>query len=223
MKRWLASYLVVPGAHVRIGDFHYQAELYDVFHMSWQSRIGHMICTPVVVLGALLALDAAPFSIAGALFEGVPVGGVVLAAGLAAYFFGLDAFVGLTTTPVVAALLAASVALSRALGEHTLVVGIGLMVVGAVFQAGSHLFEDVPPPWGAPRTWRPLREVLREATLSKLAGLCGLTLVSFALEWWASFRILGLQVNFLAMRAGLRPDLAKLLERRRSEILAGEE
>ena len=223
MKRWLASYLVVPGAHVRIGDFHYQAELYDVFHMSWGSRLGHMISTPFVILGALLALDAIPLSITGiALLDGVPLGGVVLAAGLSAYFFGLDAFIGLTTTPVVAALLVASTLLARVLGDHTLAVGLGLMAAFAVLQAGSHLFEDVPPPWGAPRTWRPLRDVLREATPRMVFGLLGLTLVSFALEWWASFRILGLQVNFLAMRAGLRPDLAKLLERRRSEILAGE-
>jgi uncharacterized membrane protein YGL010W len=224
MKAWLASYLVIPGAHVRIGDFQFQAELYDVFHLSWVSRLGHMICTPIVLLGAMLSLGVVPFVVAGGgPVDGIPVASLVLAVGLSAYFFGLDALIGLLTTPIVIALLAASIALSRALGDHALITGVAMMAGGAVVQAGSHLFEDVPPPWGAPRTWRPLREVMREATMRKLAGLAGLTLVSFVLEWWASFRILGLQMNFLAMRAGLRPGLVALLERRRTEILAGNE
>jgi uncharacterized membrane protein YGL010W len=224
MNSWLARYLVVPGAHVRIGDFHYQAELYDVFHMTWASRIGHMVCTPIVLLGALTALAAVPVTITGVgVLDGVPVAGVVLAAGLAAYFFGLDALTGVATTPIVAGLLAASIALARALGDHAATVGAALMIGAAILQAGSHLFEDVPPPWGAPRTWRPLGEVLRGATPGKLLGLMALTLVSFVLEWWASFRILGLQVNFVAMRLGLRPGLVALLHRRRAEILAGAE
>jgi uncharacterized membrane protein YGL010W len=222
MKQILARYLVVPGAHVRIGDFQYQAELYDVFHMHWGSRLGHMLCTPIVVLGAFLALAVIPLEIAGPGIEAAPVASVVLAAGLCAYFFGLDAVIGLATTPVVALLLAAAIATGRALGDDAVLLGVALMVLGAVGQAGSHLFEDLPPPWGAERTWRPLREVLGKATLGTLLGLAALTLVSFALEWWASFRILGLQVNFFLMRAGLRPDLTKLLERRRAQILSGD-
>jgi uncharacterized membrane protein YGL010W len=222
MSTWLARYLVVPGAHVRIGDFHYQAELYDVFHMHWGSRLGHMVCTPIVVLGALTSLAALPLVITGlGALEGVPVASVVFAAGLAAYFFGLDALTGLVTTPIVAALLAVAVLVARASGAHVAWVGLAPMAIGAVAQAGSHLFEDLPPPWGAERTWKPLREVLRVLTPRMALGLATLVLVSFALEWWASFRILGLQMNFLAMSAGLRPDLVAQLERRRVEILAG--
>lgn len=224
MREWLTRYLIVPGAHVRIGDFEYQAELYEVFHQTWPSRLGHMVCTPVVLLGALLCLDAVPLFIAGGGgLDGTPVCGVVLAGGLAAYFFGLDAIVGLVSTPVVALLLAASVLLSRSLGEDTLLTGVVLMTMGAILQAASHAFEDLPPPWGSPRGWRPMSAMLREASPRTLAAFGVLILVSFALEWWASFRILGLQLNFLLMRAGLRPDLERHLARRASEILEGAE
>jgi hypothetical protein len=213
---WLTRYLIVPEAHVRIGDFHFQAELYDVFHRRWGSRLGHLLCTPVVVTGAFLALSAIPLTLPG----GLPVGALLLAVGMVAFFFFLDRFVGLLATPVVAGLFAASIALARLLDGRAFAAGALAMAAGAVAQAVSHLFEEVPPPWSGHRSWRPLGEVLRAATARTVLGLAGLTLMSFLLEWWASFRILGLQLNFLAMQTGLRPALTKRLERRRAAILA---
>ena len=197
---WLAHLLIVPSAHVRVGDFDFQAATYEEFHRHWGTRILHMVCTPLVLLGALVLANAIPLQIAEI---HVPLGGVVLATGLGAYFVGFDAVVGLVSIPVVGILLAASVALSRALGDHAAWLGLLLTVAAAMAQTGSHLFEDVPPPWSGPRP-RPLRAVMREATPRLLLGLVVLTLVSFGLEWWASFRVLGLQLNFWMTRLGWR-------------------
>jgi uncharacterized membrane protein YGL010W len=209
---WLAHLLIVPGAHVRVGDFDFQAATYEEFHVDWRTRVLHMACTPIVLVGALVALGAVPIDIALGSWGEVPACTVVLATGLAAYFVGLDAIVGVVAIPIVAGLLAASIAIGRALGDHALVVGALASIGAAIVQAGSHLFEPVPPPWSG-STPRPLRAVLREATPRLLLGLLALTLVSFALEWWASFRVLGLQINFVLMRAGLRPALRARLER----------
>lgn len=210
---WLDHILIVPGAHVRIGDFDFQAEMYEEFHRHWGSRILHMLCTPLVLVGAMLVLTAIPFEIAAGPDLHVAAGSVILATGLAAYFVGLDAFVGVVAIPIVAALLALSVVLAQALGDHAVHVGALVTFLAAVVQAGSHLFEPLPPPWSG-ATPRPLRAVLREATPRLVAGLGMLVLVSFVLEWWASFRVLGLQINFVLMRLGLRPALRARLERR---------
>lgn len=211
---WLEHLLIVPAAHVRVGDFEFQAATYEEFHRHWGTRVLHMVCTPMVLIGALVLLNALPLGISlGEVPMHVPLGGVVLAAGLAAYFVGLDALVGLIAIPVVALLLVASIALSHALGDHALLVGAVMSAGGAVVQAASHLFEDVPPPWSGPRP-RPLRLVLRDATPRLLLGLGMLTLVSFALEWWASFRVLGMQLNFVVMRLGFRRTLRERLQPR---------
>lgn len=200
---WLEHLLIVPSAHVRVGDFDFQAATYEEFHQHWGTRILHMLCTPLVLLGALLLLNQIPLEIAQL---DVPVGGVVLATGLAAYFVGLDALVGVVAIPLVAALLALSVSLTHALGGSAAWIGAAMTIGAAMVQAGSHLFEDVPPPWSGAAP-RPFRAVVRDASPRLLLGLVGLTLVSFALEWWASFRVLGLQLNFVLMKLGLRPGL----------------
>jgi hypothetical protein len=209
-RGWLEHLLIVPGAHVRVGDFDFQAAMYEQFHQRWGCRILHALCTPLVLVGAMLALGAIPLEVTGV---HVPVGPVVLATGLAAYFVGLDALIGVVAIPVVAALLAASVALGHALGGHAPWVGFAMTSLAAMVQAGSHLFEDVPPPWSGTHP-RPFREVLRDATPRVLAGLAMLTLVSFVLEWWASFRVLGMQINFALMQLGLRRELRERLEAR---------
>lgn len=212
---WLEHLLIVPGAHVRLGDFEFQASTYEEFHRHGATRVLHMLCTPTVLVGALVLLNALPLGISlGDVPMHVPLGGVVLAAGLAAYFVGLDALVGLVAIPVVSGLLALSIALSHVLGDRAVLVGALMTCGGAIVQASSHLFEDVPPPWSG-RAPRPLSVVLAEATPRLLLGLAVLTLVSFVLEWWASFRVLGLQLNFVVMRLGFRPALhARLLSQK---------
>lgn len=207
---WLEHLLIVPGAHVRVGDFDFQAAMYERFHRHWGCRILHATCTPLVLLGALLVLGAIPLEVSQI---AVPAGPVVLATGLAAYFVGLDALIGVVSIPVVAALLAASIALGHALGDVAPWVGLAMTCLAAIVQAGSHLFEDVPPPWSGPAP-RPFREVMRDATPRVIAGLAMLTLVSFVLEWWASFRVLGMQINFALMELGLRRELREKLEAR---------
>jgi hypothetical protein len=71
----------------------------------------------------------------------------------------------------------------------------------------SHSFEDLPPPWSG-RAPRPPLEVLRAARPRFLLAFAGLVLVSIGLEWWASFRVLGMQLDFVLVRLGRRRSQA---------------
>src|SRR5262245_7066377 len=50
-SRLVRDVLIVPMVHVRLFDHRFQREMYELFHREAVCRIGHMICTPLIMLG----------------------------------------------------------------------------------------------------------------------------------------------------------------------------
>ena len=207
--------LIVPAAHTRLGDVSFQVEMYELFHRTPAARIGHMLGTPTILLGALTLASLAPGAAA-------PLLAVALALGVAVWGMAIDRLVGLVTAIAAAALDGGAFALSHRVGPETaLVVALACLFGGCTVQTFSHVFEDVPPPLSGsagfvqPVAWaRRLhaRDAVRAAALT--LG------VFYWLEMWSAFRILPLQILHLLLQAGHRPALRRALEARVAAILA---
>lgn len=209
--------LIVPAAHYRVLDEHFQAEMYELFHRRAGCRIGHMLCTPVVVLGLLLALGSVaspgwswPLPLA--------LGALVVAWGAR-----VDRLAGAAMVPLVALALLAARGLAGVCAEPASL-GAALAVGGAALQTFSHGFEDIPPPLSGRAGWVPMRAWLGVAPPARVAGSVALMLVVFVwLELWASPRVWPLQVLHVLLRGGRRPDLRARLAARVDEIVANPE
>jgi hypothetical protein len=204
--------LVVPRAHVEVSDFELQVSLYDVFHEGWISRVGHMTCTPIVLMSTMMIADR--------VVHCGSFGAGIVTVGLACYAIGLDVVVGLLAAPALGALLGVVAAVEAAALEPSTPALILTLTLASMAQAFSHLAEDVPPPWSHSRRFVPLGQVLRAQPWRATVGMAPLTLMAFVLEWWASYRIFGLQLHFVAMQLGLRPRLWARLQARRPLIKA---
>ncbi len=209
--------LIVPAAHYRLLDEGFQAEMYELFHTRAGCRLGHMLCTPVVMLGLFMALGHA--------LSAVWSWPLPLALGLVVVAWGLrvDRLTGAVMVPLVALALFTA----RALGGESAdpaASGAALAVAAAAVQTFSHGFEDIPPPLSGRAGWVPLRAWLSAAPFSQIAGVGALSLVVFTwLELWASARVWPLQVLHLLMRAGHRRDLRRRLTARVEEIVTNPE
>lgn len=212
--RLARALLIVPAAHYRVHDADFQAEMYALFHTRAGCRLGHMACTPAVMLGLFLVLGrVAPPGWTWPL--PAALGLVVVAWGLR-----VDRLAGAVMVPLVALTLAAARAL-EAVAAHPLALGAALAVGGAALQMLSHGFEDIPPPLSGRAGWVPARAWLAAASAARVVGLGVLSLAVFTwLELWASPRVWPLQVLHVLMRAGHRPDLRARLAARVGEILA---
>ncbi len=205
--------LIVPAAHTRLGHAAFQAEMYELFHRASGTRIGHMIGTPTILLGAFLLatrVTAAPVVVSA------------MACGIAAWGAVVDRVVGLVTALVTALLAASAFMLAHALGPDTaLVVALACALGGCATQTFSHAFEDVPPPLSGTTGFMPVIAWLRCVRLLGAARAAVLTFgVFFWLEMWAAFRILPLQILHLLMQAGHRPELRRAFDARVVAILA---
>ncbi len=210
--RWLRHLVIVPEAHARVFDLSLQLEMYDVFHVHWVSRVGHMVGTPAQLIALTALLNHLGWHDTGGLILGLGVVVPLLQLGYAAR---LDKAVAVAALgPVI---LMTCVAGLPALSLNPMSAGI-LFLVGLGIQTFSHLAEPVPPPWSGARGWRSLRESLRVSSPLRQLGFLMLTAVSLVLEAWASLRIFSFQVLFVMMQLGYRPALKQALTGRRPAI-----
>lgn len=214
-QRLAQSILIVPAAHSRILDMRFQIEMYELFHQTLLCRLGHMICTPLVLLGALIL--ASRIELAGATVTPASI----YVATLAAFAISLDRRVGAVMIPLLAALLLLAHHLGAALGARATPAAIALMVAGSVFQTLSHMADAVPPPASGAPGWVPTRAWIKSSSLGQLIRVGALSATAFTLlEFWATFRIWPLQVLHLLLRLGYRPELRRTLHRRVEAIFA---
>ena len=200
LRRWL----IVPEAHVALMDWRFQAELYAMFHRGPVSRWGHILCSPVIVAGTIGALSHASAGL------GWAVTGAQLA-----YFAALTPRIGgLAIAPVVAIGIAGNL-----LAGLPLFVLLGAVGLASAVQALSHMAEPIPPPWGANDDWEAPASFFRRQDAAGLARAVALGTVAVALEFWAAFRVLGLQWHGMALAAGLWDDDRAWLRARRQEIV----
>jgi hypothetical protein len=198
--------LIVPASHVHIFDRAFQIEMYALFHRRWICRLGHAVCTPIVI--------ASLFALATKLH---PMAGVAAALVLFATYVHFDRRVAaILALPVALALLA-----GRWFSSHSYSTIAAVMVGAAAVQAISHGVEDLPPPLS--RGFRPVREFLRQASLAQIASLVLLSSFYFFLELWASPRVWPIQVHSLMLRLSGGESRRALSERVREHVaLAGE-
>ncbi len=192
---------VLPRAHVRLGDVRWQYALYDVFHSGTPSRLTHALgMTPNTMLWMMLASLVVP----GPLDGGLLVAALVVALG--AWY---DRLVGVLLVAITAGLWL--------LGQH-LIAGWGAAALAntllaaaalALFQAGGHAFEPIPPPWSGTNTFVPLGTFLRTASLPRILLLPSMTFFGAALEFWASPRLLQVQLLKILVALGYRPELRR--------------
>jgi hypothetical protein len=60
-RRLVYEALIVPGAHTRVFDSAFQLELYEVFHTTTITRVGHLLCTLIANVSLLALATAVPF------------------------------------------------------------------------------------------------------------------------------------------------------------------
>lgn len=207
--RTAVEYLtIVPEAHTRIFDLELQWKLYEVFHTTAITRIGHLLGTPVILMGALLLAASVPLG---------PVDlGLVFIAILGLWYITVDRLVGVLLS---ALLLGAWLAVARE-GFATPALGGLLVVAGTGVQTLSHLGEPLPPPWSGTRSWRSLGELWRTAPRWRFLALPGLFVCSVFLELWAAPRVFPYEGLYLLSHFGYRSDERERLLQERERIFA---
>jgi len=208
----LERILIVPQAHTAIFATRFQIEMYELFHRSLGGQLGHMIGTPIIVLGMFVGLHGATHSVWP---------GIALLAAIVALGMRVDAIAASIIGVLGATMLALTVAWADVWAASGTVVGAALVGTGCAVQTLSHLFEDVPPPLSGTTRFVPVREWLRRLDLRNAARSSLLTMgVFFWLELWATPRIWTIQVLHVLMGGGYKPELRAALDRRAQEILA---
>ena len=208
----LERLLIVPRAHTAIFATRFQIEMYELFHRTRGGRLGHLIGTPTIVAGVLLALHGG---------TGSPWWGVGVLAAIVALGLRVDRIAAAITGVLGAALLGLAALVVHAMPASATLVGVVLVGAGGAIQTLSHTFEDVPPPLSGTTCFVPIREWYAALELRGLLRSAALTWgVFFWLELWAAPRIWTIQVLHVLMRLGYRRELQAELDRRAEEILA---
>jgi uncharacterized membrane protein YGL010W len=223
-KRRLRDYLfIVPEAHIKLSDFQFQIEIYDVFHRRWGSRIGHMLCTPLVMTAIFALFGLVPIALLNAMQRDAPFApGLALPAALIllGWYISIDRWAGLAMIPFIGLALVAAAWFNRFSGEHALRNDLIVIYVGSFLQMLSHAFEDIPPPLSGSYRWAPFSAWVRRADWSSLLGLSlASATVYTALECWASTRVWLFQMIIVMMAFGYRPELRQTLRARVPKIL----
>lgn len=220
IRRLLYEALIVPSAHTRVFDATFQLEMYEVFHTTSATRVGHLLCTPIANISLLAAATAFPFvpvtPLGWMTFDGAALA-ALLALAVYVAVHGTWAFV---MAPVLMLSVGMAHILAAALGPSAVPGGLAIALAAAVVQTFSHAFEPVPPPWSGSYRWISLKEFLLRTPTLRLALLAAVAVLVFpVLELWACPRIWPVQFVQVAMRAGLRPALARRIRSRVQSIL----
>lgn len=203
--------LIVPRAHTAVLDTRFQLEMYALFHRSFGARLGHLVGSPMILLGVFTGLHA----LTGGIWAGMAVLAVIVALGLR-----IDTIAAGITAGLGLALLALAIRLADPVAGSAMLACVVLVGVGAAIQTLSHAFEDVPPPHSGSSRFVPVREWIPRIDLRELLRSTALTFGVFIwLELWATPRIWTIQVLSLLMAAGHRPKLREALRQRTREIL----
>jgi hypothetical protein len=211
--------MVRPEAWTRPFDLQFQAELYEVFHRTWLSRLFHGLCIAPNTFAWFLLASALP----GA--AGV-YAAYALATALTVWYLALERTVGALLAPLLfaCAFVAHKLAAPGSVGPGPVYGALAIMGVCSVLQTLSHTLEPVPPPWSGTRTWKPFDEWWRTSSLGNKVGLFTLTPTVFVLlEWSASPRLLPVQVMKILGRLGLHAEFHERVRARVPVILDGEE
>jgi uncharacterized membrane protein YGL010W len=202
--RPFARALIVPETHTRIFDARLQATMYAVFHRDWRCRWGHRLLTPVIVLGMLI--------LAASLSRAHPLPAVVLlGALLVALWVRLDAAATLLAAPALVGLAVLALWLVHQVDDGV-ALGSALVVGGAIGQAGTHLFEPVPPPLSGSDGFVSGPVLLRRHGVKGLAAALVLWLAFYwVLEVWAATRVFVLQWQQVTFAFGARARLARAI------------
>ncbi|APR78220.1 Hypothetical protein A7982_03567 [Minicystis rosea] len=205
---------IIPAAHYRIFDHAYQHEMYELFHRESACRIGHMICTPTIMLGVFVSLR--PIGVWGAPVDAA----LLLAMILLGLYARMDRWVGLVMMGPVGLVYLGARWLDGALGARAAAVAMGLIIGGMVLQTLSHIAEDIPPPTSGEPGWVPLSAWARAAgPVRFLTSACLFAFVFTFLELWATPRVWSLQGLHVLMRFGYRPELRRRTEARVAAML----
>jgi uncharacterized membrane protein YGL010W len=157
--------LVVPQAHVRQLDMHFQTAWYDVFHRARPNQISHVLCMgPIVWVGLVFACL---LPLPGFMPPGFDLG-LVLAFALVAAYLVMDRGLGLVMAPVMAALWASAHLLVGARGAGALPIALVVLAAAGALQTWTHAFEDVPPPLSGTAGWVTVVEWRRTTSLPRL-------------------------------------------------------
>ena len=120
---------------------HDQLSAYAAYHRDSRNIATHFVGIPMIVLGITVLLARAAW---GGL--GVPVNLAVVCAALScAYYLRLDLRYGVVMTVLLAASVAVSLEIAALPLAAWLPAGLGLFVVGWVFQFVGHVFEGRKP------------------------------------------------------------------------------
>ena len=206
---------IVPAAHTKIFDNDLQSLLYESFHTTLISRLGHALCTPVInilffSLGGLVPLN---FFMTG---DPVIAEGILFLILLVQVFY--LAIFGLRSLYMAPLLLAGgwiADQLYNVFLTDIAVIAPLMMVTFAFLQTLSHSAEPLPPPWSGNYRFKPLRLFLRDAPAGNILLLAILSITVYPLlELWASFRIWPLQLAQLLRRAGFYKNIKLELQER---------
>jgi hypothetical protein len=208
----LERILIVPRAHTAIFAARFQVEMYELFHRSRGGRLGHLIGTPTIVLGSLLALHG---------FTGAPWWGLALVAAIVGLGLRVDRIAAAISGALGIAMLGLVAVWAETTTGSATLVGLVLVGTGGAVQTLSHTFEDVPPPLSGAPSFVAFPEWVARTEARALLRSALLTWgVFFWLELWAAPRIWTIQLLHLLMRAGYRSALKSALDERAQEILA---
>ena len=221
IRRLLYDALIVPGAHTRVFDSGFQLELYEVFHTTTITRVGHLLCTLIANISLLALATAVPF-IPSIQLGWLTLDGAVLAAAITlAAYLAVHGKWTLVLAPVLAVSVALAHMLGAALGPRLVPGAFAIAYAAAFVQTLSHAFEPVPPPWSGSYRWITLKEFLARTPRFKVVALSAVSILVFpVLELWASPRIWPVQVAQLGMKAGLQPVQARRMHNRVQTILS---
>jgi len=212
ISRVLRHALIVPAVHRRVLDDGFQREMYELFHRKAVCRIGHAVCTPVIMLGLfLLGVSAGRAPLDASL---------ALSLLLAAWYLASERVVGGIMVALILVLQVAARLLAGALGPSAHAAALGLVVTGVLLQTWSHAIEDVPPPVSGADGWVPIGTWIRRLRPARFAYVVLLSSFAPLLELWGTPRVWPLQVLHLLMRAGYRPELKERIDARVAEIVA---
>jgi uncharacterized membrane protein YGL010W len=210
--------LVVPQAHVRQLDLHFQTAWYDVFHRVRLNQISHVLCMGPIVWVMLVFACLLPLP--GFTPPALDLG-LVLALALVAAYVVMDRGLGLLMAPVMGALWVSAHLLVGARGAAALPLVLIVLAAAGALQTWTHAFEEVPPPLSGTEGWVTVAEWRRKTPLPRLMLAFGLSLSVYILvEIASSPRLFGVQVFKLMLCFGYKPSVRAEIAAESRRILA---